>query len=173
MSSSQEQSQSQIQNSETELQKNTKTDRLIGQVKWFNNKAGYGFITISDVENTSKDIFAHFSTIRDGNIPQYKYLVQGEYVEFNLTTSNNSAHEFQATNISGINGGMLMCEARQSNRPVRIERTKPEGRPETRENVSNTKISNRSSRPPRESIHKETDGFQTVRKKRDNVTNKK
>ena len=41
--------------------------RLIGQVKWFNNKAGYGFITVSDGENAGKDIFAHFSTIKVGD----------------------------------------------------------------------------------------------------------
>ena len=89
--------------------------RLLGQVKWFNNKAGYGFITVSDGENAGKDIFAHFSTINVADF-QYKYLVQGEYVEFELTKSTNGSHEFQATKISGIKGGKLMCETRQSNR---------------------------------------------------------
>jgi hypothetical protein len=37
--------------------------RLLGQVKWFNNKAGYGFITVSDGEQAGKDIFTHFSSI--------------------------------------------------------------------------------------------------------------
>ena len=95
----------------------SQSERLIGQVKWFNNKAGYGFITMKDA-NGEKDIFAHFSTIRVGDF-QYKYLVQGEYVEFDLVTSVNESHEFQATNISGIKGGMLMCETRQSARPHR------------------------------------------------------
>jgi len=93
----------------------TESARLLGQVKWFNNKAGYGFITVSDGENAGKDIFAHFSTINVADF-QYKYLVQGEYVEFELTNSTNGAHEFQATKISGIKGGKLMCETRQSNR---------------------------------------------------------
>ena len=96
----------------------TESARLIGQVKWFNNKAGYGFITVSDGEHAGKDIFAHFTTIRVGD-QQYKYLVQGEYVEFEITNSTNESHEFQATKISGIKGGMLMCETRQSNRPSR------------------------------------------------------
>lgn len=96
----------------------TESARLIGQVKWFNNKAGYGFITVSDGEYAGKDIFAHFSTISVGD-QQYKYLVQGEYVEFEITNSTNGTHEFQATKISGIKGGMLMCETRQSNRPAR------------------------------------------------------
>ena len=123
----------------------TETDRLIGQVKWFNNKSGYGFITVSDGENSGKDIFAHFSTIHVGD-SQYKYLVQGEYVEFELTTSTNEAHEFQATNISGIKGGRLMCETRQSNRVVK---------PENKNVNTNT-----------------NDGFQTVQKKK-NIPYKK
>lgn len=97
------------------------TQRLIGQVKWFNNKAGYGFITVSDGENAGKDIFAHFSTINVAD-SQYRYLVQGEYVEFELSKSTNDTHEFQATGISGIKGGMLMCETRQTNRPAKKER---------------------------------------------------
>jgi cold shock CspA family protein len=96
----------------------TTSDRLIGQVKWFNNKAGYGFITVKDGENAGKDIFAHFSTIFIPNNTQYRYLVQGEYVEFVLSRSNTSEHEFQATHISGIRGGLLMCQTRQNNRPV-------------------------------------------------------
>jgi len=103
----------------------TESARLLGQVKWFNNKAGYGFITVSDGKNAAKDIFAHFSTINVADF-QYKYLVQGEYVEFELTNSTNGAHEFQATNISGIKGGKLMCETRQNNRgfkPVDTKKT--------------------------------------------------
>jgi len=88
---------------------------LIGQVKWFNNKAGYGFITVNDGEYSGKDIFNHYSTIRVTN-SQYKYLVQGEYVEFTLESSTNGKHEFQATAVSGIKGGKLMCETRQVSR---------------------------------------------------------
>jgi len=92
--------------------------RLLGQVKWFNNKAGYGFITVNDGDYSGKDIFIHYSTIRVTN-SQYKYLVQGEYVEFNLVKSSTDAHEFQATDISGVKGGALMCETRRINRATR------------------------------------------------------
>ena len=91
--------------------------RLLGQVKWFNNKAGYGFITVNDGEHSGKDIFIHYSTIRTTN-SQYKYLVQGEYVEFNLVKSTADNHEYQAIDISGIKGGPLMCESRRMNRPA-------------------------------------------------------
>jgi len=92
--------------------------RLLGQVKWFNNKAGYGFITVNDGEFAGKDIFIHYTAIRVTN-SQYKYLVQGEYVEFGLVKSNSDTHEFQATEISGVKGGVLMCETRRNNRAVR------------------------------------------------------
>lgn len=90
--------------------------RIVGKVKWFNNKAGYGFITASEGEFADKDIFIHYSTINVSN-PQYKYLVQGEYVEFDLVKSQNETHEFQATNVSGIKGGSIMCETRVLYRP--------------------------------------------------------
>ena len=86
--------------------------RLLGQVKWFNNKAGYGFITVSDGEQAGKDIFIHFSSI-SASESQYKYLVQGEYVEFVLDKSTTDIHEFQATQVSGVKSGKLMCETRR------------------------------------------------------------
>ena len=91
------------------------TERSLGQVKWFNNKAGYGFITMNDSadENAGKDIFVHYSSIRVTN-SQYKYLTQGEYVEFSLEKSNSDKHELQANDISGLKGGKLMCEVRRT-----------------------------------------------------------
>lgn len=86
--------------------------RLTGQVKWFNNKAGYGFITVNVGDHSGKDIFTHYTAIRVVN-SQYKFLVQGEYVEFDLVKSTSDSHEYQALDISGINGGQLMCEARR------------------------------------------------------------
>jgi hypothetical protein len=95
--------------------------RLLGQVKWFNNKAGYGFITVSDGEQAGKDIFTHFSSIGVSNTQQYKYLVQGEYVEFVLGKSTVEGHEFQAVEVSGVKNGKLMCETRFANRPAPTE----------------------------------------------------
>jgi len=103
------------------------SERLIGQVKWFNNKAGYGFVTVRDGEYADKDIFAHYSALRV-TTSQYKYLMEGEYVEFDLVKTEGSKHEYQATDISGIKGGGLMCETRNANRQVRETdaETKPE-----------------------------------------------
>jgi CspA family cold shock protein len=90
----------------------TATEHLIGRVKWFNNKVGYGFITITDGNRSGNDIFVHHSAINVVN-QQYKYLVQGEYVEFDLIRTDSSHHEWQASNIIGIKGGKLMCETRR------------------------------------------------------------
>ena len=89
----------------------TSEERLIGRVKWFNNKAGYGFITVTDGAQSGSDIFVHHSAIGVSN-QQYKYLVQGEYVEFSITPTQGGAHAFQASCICGIKGGKLMCETR-------------------------------------------------------------
>lgn len=94
------------------------SSRLVGRVKWFNNKAGYGFITVSDGDRAGSDIFVHHSGIQVSN-EQYKYLVQGEYVEFKVEKTEGGAHEYQAGDVSGINGGKLMCETRRDFRQAR------------------------------------------------------
>jgi cold shock CspA family protein len=96
-------------------------DRSLGQVKWFNNKAGYGFITLNEDGSDAKDIFVHYSSIRVTN-SQYKYLTQGEYVEFTLEKSTSDKHEFQANDVSGVKGGKLMCEVRRTAYPADGER---------------------------------------------------
>ena len=88
---------------------------LTGRVKWFNNKSGFGFIKVLDAgPYNNKDIFVHFSSISVEST-KYKYMVQGEYVEFNLVKSGNIKHEFHALDITGIQGGMLMCETHCAN----------------------------------------------------------
>ena len=104
----------------------TQSPRLTGKVKWFNNKAGYGFITIHDGENKDSDIFVHFTAIRVTN-SQYKYLVQGEYVEFDRVKSTTGPHEYKAADITGIKGGELMCETRNmSQQTMRTPRSRGE-----------------------------------------------
>ena len=89
----------------------TSSDRFMGRVKWFNNKAGYGFITVTDGHKSGSDIFVHHSSIKV-DAQQYKYLVQGEYVEFALSAVSSGDHECQSSDVSGIKGGKLMCETR-------------------------------------------------------------
>jgi cold shock CspA family protein len=87
--------------------------RTTGRVKWFNNKAGYGFITATTGAQAGTDVFAHHSGLAVSN-QQYRYLVQGEYVEFQMNAVEGGAHRFQASDVSGIGRGMLMCETRRS-----------------------------------------------------------
>jgi len=103
------------------------SDTTVGQVKWFNNKAGYGFITAKDANGTVSDIFCHYTNLKVDE-SQYKYLVQGEYVEFVIAPATG-AHEIQATQITGINGGQLMCQTRKLNAPVDRPQTarRPQG----------------------------------------------
>jgi cold shock CspA family protein len=96
------------------------TSTLIGRVKWFNNKAGYGFITVMSGPTSGTDIFTHHTSITVSN-EQYKYLVQGEYVQFTQTATDGGVHSIQAGKVAGINGGKLMCETRNEFKQTRSE----------------------------------------------------
>ena len=96
----------------------TSSERLTGRVKWFNNRAGFGFVTVMEGEKKDEDIFVHHSGILVNN-EQYKYLVQGEYVSFSLRESDNDDHPYQAGQVRGVLEGWLMCETRNANRSSR------------------------------------------------------
>jgi len=144
-----------------EVSESEEQQRSTGRVKWFNNKAGFGFITACEGDLKDKDIFVHYSSI---NVPddQYKYLVQGEYVDFELTKSEKSEHEFHAIQISGVKGGELMCETRKrvlEARPYkpRVYKT-PDDNVSTRPVVS-TPRRKYSERPSKKDLAKDADGF--------------
>lgn len=86
-----------------------------GRVKWFNNKTGYGFISVTSGDRSGTDLFVHHTSIDVADM-QYKYLVQGEYVEFEIINAETSDHEYQTRNVRGISGGKLMCETRRDMR---------------------------------------------------------
>jgi len=96
----------------------TSSERLTGRVKWLNNRAGFGFVTVMEGEKKDEDIFVHHSGIVV-NSEQYKYLVQGEYVSFSLRESDNDDHPYQAGEVRGVLEGWLMCETRNANRNSR------------------------------------------------------
>ena len=101
--------------------------KSVGRVKWFNNKTGYGFLTVvsTDSEGDIKDVFVHHSAINVKG-DQYKYLVQGEYVNFTVNVVEGGDHKYQAENVTGIGGGQTMCETRNENRKERDD-TRGEG----------------------------------------------
>ena len=49
-----------------------------GNIKWFDNTKGFGFISRED----GKDVFVHFSAIKSDG---YKTLEEGQTVEFEVT----------------------------------------------------------------------------------------
>ncbi|MEQ1965001.1 transcription antiterminator/RNA stability regulator CspE [Xenorhabdus khoisanae] len=53
--------------------------KIKGNVKWFNESKGFGFIT---PEDGSKDVFVHFSAIQSNG---FKTLTEGQQVEFDIT----------------------------------------------------------------------------------------
>eukprot|EP00798_Chlamydomonas_sp_ICE-L_P000748 gene748-2165_t len=80
---------------------------LTGQVKWFNDRLGYGFCTvINDSVHKGRDIFVHHSGIRPLT-SNYKTLRKGEYINFNVMNGHNG---MQAVDVTGICGGPLMCD---------------------------------------------------------------
>lgn len=89
----------------------TAEERTMGQVKWFNNKSGYGFITVITGDHKDKDVFCHHSDICITN-EHYKYLMQGEYVEFSVSDAESNNHTTKATDITGVGRGRLMCEVK-------------------------------------------------------------
>lgn len=103
-----------------------------GQVKWFNDKLGYGFITICNVSDSVKeavgmhagpcvgmdsgrDVFVHHSGVRPVN-SNFHSLRKGEYTSFNMMHGQNGP---QAVDVTGIGGGTLMCDV------VPLRRTPP------------------------------------------------
>lgn len=64
-----------------------------GQVKWFNESKGFGFITPADGSN---DVFVHFSAIQGQG---FASLAEGQNVEFNI---ENSSKGPVATNVTAL-----------------------------------------------------------------------
>ena len=92
--------------------------RLTGRVKWFNNKTGFGFISVvggNDQFKDASEVFVHHSAVTVSQ-EQYRYLVEGEYVEFSVVTTESGDHKFQAGDVRGVKGGKLFCETRHDHR---------------------------------------------------------
>ncbi len=66
--------------------------RTSGNVKWFNDAKGFGFITTE----SGDDVFVHFSAIQGGG---FRSLAEGAAVEFELTRGPKG---MQATNVVAV-----------------------------------------------------------------------
>ena len=158
----------------------TSSSRCIAPVKWFNSKAGYGFLIVTSGPLAGTDVFVHHSGIHVSN-EQYKYLVQGEYVEYTLEKTKGGKHEYQAVNVCGINNGKLMCETRKDFKQTRstYQETKQavnvsginnsklmcETRKEIKQTRSTYQETNQATTPPVEQQEKHVDPSWSLVKK--------
>lgn len=60
-------------------------DRACGQVKWFNNQKGYGFILRED----GTDVFVHYSAIQ---MEGFRTLREGDPVTYELIDGDKGPH---------------------------------------------------------------------------------
>lgn len=66
---------------------------VLGHVKWFDNRKGFGFVRTDGVD---EDIFIHYSNIaQDG----FKCLQDGEPVEFELSDGDKGYHALNVRRI--------------------------------------------------------------------------
>ncbi|ADW71315.1 cold shock domain-containing protein [Granulicella tundricola] len=66
--------------------------QYVGEVKWFNNAKGYGFLG----REGGPDVFVHYSSIQlDG----YKTLKEGDPVEFDIIQGNKGPQADKVTRI--------------------------------------------------------------------------
>lgn len=77
----------------------------LGQVKWFDNKLGYGFVTVISEEHRGDDIFVHQTNVHPLQ-SEYRTLLKGEYVSLNISDDSKR----QALDVTGVLGGSLRCD---------------------------------------------------------------
>ena len=81
------------------------TTKQLGRIKWFNTTKGFGFVTDC---HSNEDVFVHHSGIQvQSNC--WKSLYPGEYVHYEVQEAEGKT---QAVNITGVEGGPLLCETR-------------------------------------------------------------
>jgi CspA family cold shock protein len=68
------------------------SNTVTGQVKFFNESKGFGFIQ----QDGGADVFVHYSAIQSGG---FKTLAEGQRVEFTVT---KGAKGLQAENVIGL-----------------------------------------------------------------------
>ncbi|MFB6421970.1 MAG: transcription antiterminator/RNA stability regulator CspE [Candidatus Malihini olakiniferum] len=67
--------------------------KIKGQVKWFNESKGFGFITPAD---GSKDVFVHFSAIQGTG---FKTLAENQRVEFEIQDGQKGPSAINVTTL--------------------------------------------------------------------------
>ncbi|NCT57665.1 MAG: cold shock domain-containing protein [Legionella sp.] len=68
-----------------------------GEVKWFNNAKGWGFVL---PEDGGSDIFVHYSSIQGTG---YKSLTAGQMISFDTIQGDRGLHATHVTVLSEVN----------------------------------------------------------------------
>ena len=104
------------------------------RVKWFNRTAGWGFVSLTSSagDHENDDIFVHWKSLEVEN-EQYKYLVNGEYINLKINYTPEGEHSYQASSVTGVDGGKLMCETRnEDNESKRSSESESQNQPRSR-----------------------------------------
>ena len=99
------------------------TQRSFAVVKWFNPKAGYGFLT--DVDSNA-DVFVHHNGIKSSD-NVYKTLTTGEYVEYSTTEDDSGK-----TLAVDVTGQEAVNFANNQTRPVKATNAPAKGKAPSR-----------------------------------------
>lgn len=114
---------------------------VIGKVKWFNVKAGFGFINRND---NGQDVYAHYSAIVNKN-PNHRVrsLADGELVQFNISEGSKGA---EASDITGLDGAPV--QGSEYARPKTQTRSNSENRAHSVDNKAARKPQDNTSLSP-------------------------
>jgi len=85
----------------------------VGNVIWFDQKKGFGFIKIitPESEYLEKEVFVHYSSVKSEN--RFKKLYPGENVSLNViknTSENTNGKEYICDNVTGLYGSPLLVD---------------------------------------------------------------
>jgi cold shock CspA family protein len=87
-------------------------NREIGNVLWFDQKKGYGFVKVTRPESEilDKEIFLHYTNIQSEN--NFKKLFPGENISFNVEVDENAAEnkKHTARDIRGLYNAPLLID---------------------------------------------------------------
>ena len=111
----------------TEETKETSYGTEVGNVIWFDQKKGFGFIKIinPDSEYFAKELFVHYTAIE--SINRFKKLYPGENVSLTVTKNTGEiteGKEFITSNITGLYGSDLLVD--NANYMIKVIRKRSE-----------------------------------------------